>query len=147
MRLRNERCDMRHVSAGVMTVYEFWDRLRTLGWKYREKDGSPVRRRLRRIREWAVALLADSQPMDGVPLWLYNELKHVEEGREVGRCPGGIPNETPFLADILFHGILGDEPWWEGNTVLPSNFIMKKTSAKDGRAQNSRAERRADEMV
>ena len=107
MRLRNERCDMRHVSAGVMTVYEFWDRLRSLGWKYREKDGSPVRRRLRRIREWAVALLADSQPMDGVPLWLYNELKHVEEGREVGRCPGGIPNETPFLADILFHGVLG----------------------------------------
>lgn len=101
MRLRNERCDMRHVSAGVMTVYEFWDRLRSLGWKYREKDGSPVSRRLRRIREWAVALLADSQPMDGVPLWLYNELKHVEEGREVGQCPGGIPNETPFLADIL----------------------------------------------
>ena len=29
--MRNERCDMRHVSAGVMTVYEFWDRLRTLG--------------------------------------------------------------------------------------------------------------------
>ena len=110
MRLRSERCDMKRVSAGVMTVYEFWDRLRTLGWKYREKDGSPVRRRLRRIREWAVALLADSQPMDGVPLWLYNELKHVEEGREVGRCPGGIPNETPFLADILFHGVLGDEP-------------------------------------
>ena len=129
MRLRNERWDMKRVSAGVRTVYEFWDRLRTLGWKYREKDGSPVRRRLRRIREWAVALLADCQPMDGVPLWLYNELKHVEEGREVGRCPGGIPNETPFLADILFHGVLGDEPWWEGNTVLPSNFIMKKTSA------------------
>ena len=136
MRLMSERCDMKRVSAGVMTVYEFWDRLRSLGWKYREKDGSPVSRRLRRIREWAVALLADSQPMDGVPLWLYNELKHVEEGREVGRCPGGIPNETPFLADILFHGILGDEPWWEGNTVLPSNFIMKKTSAKDGRARN-----------
>ena len=134
--MRNERWGMKRVSAGVMTVYEFWDRLRTLGWKYREKDGSPIRRRLRRIREWAVALLADSQPMDGVPLWLYNELKHVEEGREVGRCLGGIPNETPFLADILFHGILGDEPWWEGNTVLPSNFIMKKTSAKDGRARN-----------
>ena len=136
MRLMSERCDMKRVSAGVMTVYEFWDRLRSLGWKYREKDGSPVRRRLRRIREWAVALLADCQPMDGVPLWLYNELKHVEEGREVGRCLGGIPNETPFLADILFHGVLGDEPWWEGNTVLPSNFIMKKTSAKGDRAQN-----------
>ena len=134
--MRNERCDMRHVSAGVMTVYEFWDRLRTVGGKCREKDGSRVRRRHRRIREWAVALLADSQPMDGVPLWLYNELKHVEEGREVGRCLGGIPNETPFLADILFHGVLGDEPWWEGNTVLPSNFIMKKTSAKGDRAQN-----------
>ena len=134
--MRNERCDMRHVSAGVMTVYEFWDRLRTLGWKYREKDGSPVRRRLRRIREWAVALLADSQPMDGVPLWLYNELKHVEEGREVGRCPGGIPNEAPFLADILFHGILDDDPWWEGNTVLPSTFIMGKNSAKGDRARN-----------
>ena len=136
MRLRSERCDMKRVSAGVMTVYEFWDRLRSLGWKYREKDGSPVRRRLCRIREWAVALLADSQPMDGVPLWLYNELKHVEEGREVWRCPGGIPNETPLLADILFHGILGDEPWWEGNTVLPSTFIMGKNSAKDGRARN-----------
>ena len=134
--MRNERWDMKRVSAGVMTVYEFWDRLRTLGWKYREKAGSPIRRRLRRIREWAVALLADSQPMDGVPLWLYNELKHVEEGREVGRCPGGIPNETPFLADILFHGVLGDEPWWEGNTVLPSSFIMGKNSAKDGRAPN-----------
>ena len=132
--MRNERCDMRHVSAGVMTVYEFWDRLRSLGWKYREKDGSPVSRRLRRIREWAVALLADSQPMDGVPLWLYNELKHVGEGREVGRCPGGIPNETPFLAGILFHGILGAEPWWAGTTVLPSAFTM--TTAKDGRAQS-----------
>ena len=54
----------------------------------------------------------------------------------MGGGAAGRPNETPCLADILFHGILGDEPWWEGNTVLPSNFIMKKTSAKDGRARN-----------
>ena len=127
MRLRN----VKRVSPVVMTVYEFWDRLWSLGRKYREKDGSPVKRRIHRIHEWAVALLADSKPMDGVPLWLYNELKHVEEGNCVGRCPGGIPNESPLLADILFHGVLGDEPWWEGNAVLPSTFILgKKGDAK-----------------
>ena len=130
MRLRNERCDMRHVSAGVMTVYEFWDRLRSLGWKYREKDGSPVRRRLRRIREWAVALLADSQPMDGVPLWLYNELKHVEDGREVGRGIAGTPRELPpVYSDLMFHGVLSDRPW--GRTVLPSTFVFGKTEMKN----------------
>ena len=126
MRLRN----VKRVSPVVMTVYEFWNRLWSLGRKYREKDGSPVKRRIHRIHEWAVALLADSKPMDGVPLWLYNELKHVEEGNCVGRCPGGIPNESPLLADILFHGVLGDEPWWEGNTVLPSTFILGNKGKK-----------------
>lgn len=131
----------------MITKYEFWCRLRKLERKYDEKLHSPVRRRLRRIDEWASSIMDGWAATDGVPRWLWNELKHVEEGREVGRCPGGIPNETPFLADILFHGVLGDEPWWEGNTVLPSSFIMGRDSAKDGRAQNSRAERRADEMV
>ena len=123
---------VKRVSPVVMTVYEFWDRLWALGRKYREKDGSPVKRRIHRIHEWAVALLADSKPMDGVPLWLYNELKHVEEGNCVGRCPGGIPNESPLLADILFHGVHGDESWWEGNTVLPSTFILGKKKGKKG---------------
>ena len=132
-----------------MTDDEFWVLLREKQRRYRRPPmprGSVARRRFNRSLEPFVC--AALMRLDGIeyeawhrsteeiPLWLKNELKHVEEGREVGRCPGGIPNETPFLPDILFHGVLGDEPWWEGNTVLPSNFIMKKTSAKDGRARN-----------
>ena len=129
MRLRN----VKRVSPVVMTVYEFWDRLWSLGRKYREKDGSPVKRRIHRIHEWAVALLADSKPMDGVPLWLYNELKHVEEGGGVGRSPGGVPNETPLLADLMYHGILGDGPGLEGNVVMPSTRIMGEKNDKKKR--------------
>ena len=115
---------MKKVATSVMVAYEFWDRLRLLEWKYRDKDWSPVKRRLQRIYDWAYPLVSRWRPMDGVPLWLYNELRHVEEGGGEGRSPGGIPNETPLLADLMYHGILGDGPWWEGNVVMPSTRIM-----------------------
>ena len=50
--------------------------------------------------------------------WLYNELKHVEEGLEVG---GGVPGARrelpPVYADLLFHGVLTSRPL--GGMALP----------------------------
>ena len=122
---------MKEVSPVVVAVYEFWNRLWSLEGKYGDKACSPVRRRLDRIFDWARPLLIDRQPMDGVPLWLYNELKHVEEGGGEGRSPGGIPNETPLLADLMYHGVLGDCPWWDGNVVMPSTRIMGERGMRD----------------
>ena len=118
-----------------MKKYEFWCRLRDLERKYDKKTGSPVRRRLEWIDGWASSLMDGWPARTGVPRWLCNELKHVEEGREVG---GGMPGTRrelpPFYADLMFHGVLSPRPW--GGTVLPSNFVFGNTSAKDGRAQN-----------
>ena len=120
-----------------MKKYEFWCRLRELERKYDKKTGSPVRRRLAWIDGWASSLMEGWCATTEVPRWLCNELKHVEEGREVG---GGMPGTRrelpPFYADLLFHGVLSPCPW--GGTVLPSTFVLGD-SAKDGRAQNRKA--------
>jgi len=108
-----------------MTKFEFWCRLRELERKYDKKTHSPVRFRLRRIDEWASLIMEGWSPTEGVPRWLCNELKYVEEGSGVWRKGGGYPRELPpVYADLLFHGVLNDQPWWTGNVVLPSTFIM-----------------------
>lgn len=118
-----------------MTKFAFWCQLRELERKYDQKLDSPVRRRLRRIDEWASSIMDGWAASDGVPRWLCNELKHVEEGREVGRGIAGTPRERPpVYADMMFHGVLTGIPF--GGAVLPSTFVFGKSSAKDGRAQN-----------
>ena len=118
-----------------MTKYEFWCRLRELERKYDKKQHSPVRRRLAWIDGWASSLMEGWPASSSVPLWLCNELKHVEDGRVVG---GGLPGKRrelpPVYADLLFHGVLSSRPW--GGPVLPSTFVLVKDSAKDGRARN-----------
>ena len=114
----------------MITKYEFWCRLRKLERKYDEKTDSPVRRRLVRIDEWASALMEGWSPMADVPCWLWNELKHVEDGREVGRGIAVTPRELPpVYSDLMFHGVLSDRPW--GRTVLPSTFVFGKTEMKN----------------
>ena len=118
-----------------MLKYEFWCRLRGLERKYDRRLHSPVRRRLERIDEWASSIMDGWAVTDGVPRWLCNELLHVEDGREFGNGVIGASRELPpVYADMMFHGVLSDIPW--GGTVLPSNFVFGKDSAKDGRAQN-----------
>ena len=118
-----------------MTKYAFWCWLRQMERKYDKKVHSPVRRRLVRIDEWASTLMEGWSPTERVPRWLCNELKHVEEGREVGRgIPGTRRELPPFYADLMFHGVLSDVPW--GGPVLPSHFVFGKDSAKDGRAHD-----------
>ena len=69
--------------------------------------------------------------MTKVPLWLCNELKHVEEGRiDGGGFPGKRRELPPVYADLLFHGVLTPRPW--GGTVLPSTFVLGKGSDKNG---------------
>lgn len=115
-----------------MTKYEFWRWLRQMERKYDAKVHSPVRRRLVRIDEWASTLMDGWAATDRVPRWLCNELKHIEEGREVGRgVPGTRRELPPVYADFMFHGVLSSRPW--GGTVLPSNFVFGNSSTKNGR--------------
>lgn len=115
-----------------MTKYEFWCQLRKLERKYDEKLHSPVRKRLERIDDWASIIMEGWHPSEDAPTWLCNELKHVEDGREVGRGIPGTPCEMPpVYADLMFHGVLSDMPW--GGPVLPSTFVFGKVSGKDGR--------------
>ena len=108
-----------------MVKYEFWCQLRKLERKYDEKIHSPVRARLARIASWASSVMDGWSPTERVPVWLCNELKHVEEGREVGSGKPGTPRERlPIYSDILFHGVLSDRPW--GGPVLPSTFKLGK---------------------
>lgn len=118
-----------------MTKYEFWCQLRKLERKYDKKIHSPVRRRLQRIEGWATTIMDGWPPTSDAPLWLCNELKHVEEGRVVGSgIPGTPRGPLPVCADLMFHGVLSDVPW--GGPVLPSTFVFGKRSDKNGRAQN-----------
>ena len=115
----------------MITKYEFWCRLRELERKYDKKAKSPVRRRLARIDEWASSIMDGWAATDGVPRWLYNELIHVEDGREVRHGVVGTQQELPpVYADIMFHGVLSDRAF--GGPVLPSTFVFGKDSAKDG---------------
>ena len=118
---------MRTDNQTYMVKYEFWTQLRKLERKYDAKTHSPVRWRLQRIEDWATTLMDDWSPMDRVPRWLCNELKHVEEGREVGSGEPGTPREMPpVYADLMFHGVLTKLPKWKGRSVLPSDFVFGK---------------------
>ena len=109
----------------MMVKYEFWTQLRKMERKYDQKVHSPVRRRLQKLDDWATVLMDDWSPMERVPRWLCNELKHVEDGREVGRGIPGTPREPlPVYSDLMFHGVLSDMPW--GGPVLPSTFAFGK---------------------
>lgn len=110
-----------------MTKWEFWCRLRKLERKYDEKLHSPVRKRLKRIDDWASVVMEGWNPSEDAPVWLCNELKYVEEGRMVGSGETGTPKELPpVFADLMFHGVLTKRPKWQGNTVLPENFVLLK---------------------
>ena len=110
-----------------MTKWEFWCRLRKLERKYDEKLHSPVRKRLKRIDDWASVVMEGWHPSEDAPLWLCNELKYVEDGRMVGSGETGTPKELlPAFADLMFHGVLTKRPKWQGNTVLPENFVLLK---------------------
>ena len=129
MRSRNEK------KGATMLKYEFWCRLRELERKYDRKVHSPVRRRLVRLDEWASSIMDGWAATDGVPRWLCNELKHVEEGREHWGGIAGTRRELPpVYADMMFHGVLSDRAF--GGPVLPSTFVFGKDSAKDGRAHD-----------
>ena len=109
-----------------MTKYEFWCQLRKLERKYDEKLHSPVRKRLKRIDDWASIIMEGWHPSEDAPTWLCNELKYVEEGRAVGSGEPGTPRELiPEFAELMFHGVLTKHPRPLGNTVLPEGFQLK----------------------
>ena len=106
-----------------MVKYEFWTQLRKLERKYDQKVHSPVRRRLQKLDDWATVLMEDWSPMERVPRWLSNELKHVEEGRRTGSVAAGRSHDAPpKFADLMFHGVLSGKPW--GGSVLPPDFTL-----------------------
>ena len=118
--------ESRRGRGAVMTKWEFWCQLRKLERKYDEKLHSPVRKRLKRIDDWASIIMEGWHPSEDAPTWLCNELKYVEEGRAVGSGEPGTPRELmPEFAELMFHGVLTKPTRPLGNLVLPEGFQLK----------------------